>query len=250
MAEILAQDTEEVGEKHLTIYQILASDNLVNDLDEEELAEIGVNVVQNYDIDKNSRSEWEKRTETAMKLALQVVEAKSFPWPDASNVKFPLITIAALQYHARAYPTLIPTSNIVKCKINAKDLDGELAKRARRVEQHMSYQLLEEDETWEDQTDLVLITQPIIGCAFKKTYFDPIKKHNVSENILAKDLVVTYFTKSFETSSRISHVIYLSKNDVYERVARGIYRDVSLDTVGGMSTDSLQQAQDKAQGVL
>ena len=109
MAEILAQDTEEVGEKHLTIYQILASDNLVNDLDEEELAEIGVNVVQNYDIDKNSRSEWEKRTETAMKLALQVVEAKSFPWPDASSVKFPLITIAALQYHAAAsqHPTLL-----------------------------------------------------------------------------------------------------------------------------------------------
>ena len=105
-------------EKKLSIYQILASDNLVNDLDDEELEEIGIKVVKDYDLDKTSRLDWEQRTEESMKLALQVAEAKSFPWPNASNVKFPLITIAALQYHARAYPTLIPTSSIVKCKIN------------------------------------------------------------------------------------------------------------------------------------
>lgn len=236
-------------EKKLSIYQILASDNLVNDLDDEELEEIGIKVVKDYDLDKTSRLDWEQRTEESMKLALQVAEAKSFPWPNASNVKFPLITIAALQYHARAYPTLIPTSSIVKCKINTEDKDGELAKRASRVEKHMSFQLLEEDEEWEDQTDRVLITQPIIGCAFKKTYFDPIKGHNVSENILAKDLVVTYFTKSFETSSRISHVLYMTSNDIYERVARGIYRDVDLGSNRYRSTDTLQHAQDKAQGL-
>ena len=244
MDETAAPDTD-----NLTIYQILAADNLTDLLDEDRLKEIGSTVVSNFEMDKNSRVEWEQRTEESMKLALQVAENKTFPWPNASNIKFPLITIAALQYHARAYPTLIPTSSIVKCKINAVDTDGELAKRAKRIEDHMSYQLLEEDEDWEDQMDRVLITQPIIGCAFKKTYYDPVKGHNVSENILAKDLVVPYFTKSFETASRISHVIHLSSNSVYERVARGIYRDVKLDNNSYNSSDSLQIAQDRAQGM-
>ena len=67
----------------------------------------------------------------------------------------------------RAYPSLLPGSDIVKCKVFAKDPDGELQRTADRIEAHMSYQLLEEDEAWEDNMDRVLITQPIIGCAFK-----------------------------------------------------------------------------------
>lgn len=249
MAETQSQATSEEAEKLLTIYQILAADNLTSVLDDEELDEIGQQVVTDFDLDKASRSDWEARTEESMKLALQVAENKTFPWPNASNIKFPLITIAALQYHARAYPTLIPSSNVVKCKINAVDLDGQLAVRAKRIESHMSYQLLEEDEDWEDQMDRVLITQPIIGCAFKKTYYDSLKGHNVSENILAKDLVVPYFTKSFDTASRISHVIYLKPNDVYERVAAGIYRECELSDNSYHTSDKLQQAQDKAQGM-
>ena len=91
----------------------------------------------------------------------------------------------------------------------------------------MSYQLLEEDEDWESEMDKVLITQPIIGCAFKKTYFDPVKNHNISENVLAKDLVVNYWTKSLETASRVTHILQMTKNEVYERVARGLWLDVS-----------------------
>lgn len=250
MVDATQQDTdEERDESHLTIYEILAHDNLAGVLDEEELNEIGRDVVHEFELDKKSRVEWEQRTEESMKLALQVAENKNFPWQGASNVKFPLITIAALQYHARAYPTLISSTNLVKCKINATDLDGKLAERAKRVENHMSYQILEQDEDWEDQTDKVLITQPIIGCAFKKTYYDGICGYNKSENILAKDLVVTYYTKSLETAPRISHVIYLSSNDVYERVARGIFRDVKLGEPRQANVDTLQAAQDKVQGI-
>ena len=108
---------------------------------------------------------------------------------------------------------------------------------------------MEEDEDWEDQQDRVLITQPIVGCAFKKTYYNPIRGHNVSENILAKDLVVDYYTKSLDTASRISHVLYLTNNDVYERVARGLYLDVDIHQNYTPPQDSLQIAQDKAQGI-
>ena len=228
----------------LKLHEILASDNLADKLSQEDLDTLGREVVRSFEDDKRSRYDWEKRVEDSMKLALQVAEEKSFPWANASNVKFPLITIAALQYHARAYPALISGTQVVKCRTVGDDKDGQDRNRARRVERHMSYQVLEEDENWEDQMDKVLITQPIIGCAFKKTYYDPIKKHNVSENVLAKVLVVSYFTKSLELAPRISHVLYLSKNDIYSRVINGSYRDIELDNTKILQKDSLQLAQD------
>ena len=236
------------------INELVYEPNIANLLSKEDLETIGVQVVRDFDNDLLSRSSWEKRTEASLKLALQVAENKNFPWANASNVKFPLITIAALQYHARSYPVLIDSDLPVKCRVVGEDKDGLRALRASRVEQHMSYQLLEEDEDWESEMDKVLITQPIIGCAFKKSYFDPIRKHNISENVLAKDLVVNYWTKSLETASRVTHILQMTKNEIYERTARGLWlEDVSEGRPQQYSSvamgNGLQTLQDKAQGL-
>ena len=235
------------------INDLMYEANIADKLCKEDLTAIGVQAVRDFDNDLLSRSSWEKRTEASLKLALQVAETKNFPWANASNVKFPLITIAALQYHARSYPVLIDSDLPVKCRVVGDDKDGLRALRSTRVEQHMSYQLLEEDEDWESEMDKVLITQPIIGCAFKKTYYDPIRKHNISENVLAKDLVVNYWTKSLETASRITHVLQMSRNEIYERVARGLWLDVSDGRPQQMSSlamgNGLQNLQDRAQGM-
>jgi chaperonin GroES len=237
----------------LSIEDLAYATNIATLLGEEDLKTIGMHVVRDFDADLMSRSSWEKRTEASLKLALQVADNKNFPWPNASNVKFPLITIAALQYHARSYPVLIDSNLPVKCRVVGDDKDGLRALRSTRVEQHMSYQILEEDEDWESEMDKVLITQPIVGCAFKKTYFDPILKHNVSENVLAKDFVVNYWTKSLETANRVTHVLQMSKNEIYERVARGLWLDVSEGRPQQSSSaamgNGLQIAQDKAQGI-
>ena len=236
------------------INELVYEPNIANLLSKDDLETIGMQVVKDFDNDLLSRSSWEKRTETSLKLALQVVENKNFPWANASNVKFPLITIAALQYHARSYPVLIDNDLPIKCRVVGEDKDGLRTLRATRVEQHMSYQLLEEDEDWESEMDKVLITQPIIGCAFKKTYYDPIRKHNISENVLAKDLVVNYWTKSLETANRVTHVLQMSKNEIYERTARGLWLEgVSEGRQQQYSSiamgNGLQSLQDKAQGM-
>jgi chaperonin GroES len=236
------------------INELVYEPNIANLLSKDDLETIGMQVVRDFDNDLMSRSSWEKRTEASLKLALQVTENKNFPWANASNVKFPLITIAALQYHARSYPVLIDNDLPVKCRVVGEDKDGLRALRASRVEQHMSYQLLEEDEDWESEMDKVLITQPIIGCAFKKSYYDPIRKHNISENVLAKDLVVNYWTKSLETASRVTHILQMSKNEIYERTARGLWlegvsegRNQQYSSVA--MGNGLQTLQDKAQGL-
>jgi len=228
--------------------KIVSSPNIAEMLDEADLNTISYNVYKGFQADLESRSAWEKRTEDAMKLALQVAEAKSFPWPGASNVKFPLITIAALQFHARSYPVLINGETPVQCRVIGDDPTGAKDARAHRVAQFMSYQILEQDTTWESEMDRVLISQPIVGCAFKKSYFDPILKYNVSEHILAKDFVVNYWTKHLDTSPRITQIQYLSKNDIYERVARGLWCEMK-EGRPAVPQSNMTLAQNKAQGM-
>lgn len=233
----------------LTSRQLITSKNIATLLTEDELSYIGREVVEDYLEDLDSRSEWEEKMSTALELAMQVQDDKTFPWPGASNVKFPLITIAALQYHSRAYPGLIQGTEVVKARILGDDPDGLKAAKGKRISEHMSYQILEEDENWEEQMDKVLIAQSIVGCAFKKSYFDATKGHNVSESVSAKDLVVPYYTKDLHSASRITHKLLLTQNDLVSRVNTGIYLDVAIKApTNPISNNPLNKVTDNVYG--
>jgi chaperonin GroES len=152
-------------------------------------------------------------------------------WCGNSNIRWPGLTIASLQFNARAYPALVPGHDLVKCYVLGPDPAGEEQARAMRIARHMSYQLLEKDAQWEEDFDRLLIMLPIIGVLFKKTYFDPLKETCRSELVTPFDLVVPYFAKTLEDAARITHVIEMLQNGVEERIRGGIYRDVELPPV-------------------
>ena len=112
-------------QKHLQFDTIVESSNLTEHMDLDDCKVIGEMIRQNYDNDKQSRYEWEQRYADSEKLVMQLAEEKSFPWPGSSNVRFPLLTIAALQYHARAYPALVRGSTPVSCRVIGDDPTGE-----------------------------------------------------------------------------------------------------------------------------
>lgn len=219
-------------------------------MDAGELSSLGMKLSDEIQLDLTSRLDWEDRNDKANKLALQVVEKKTFPWPGASNVKFPLITIAAMQYHSRAYPALVSNNDVVKCKVYGSDPTNELHKQAQRISTHMTYQVMEEDEGWEENTDRTLLVQAIAGVAIKKSYFDSIKGHNVSELVLPNDFIVNYYTKSIADSPRITQRIFLSSNDLYERQARGLFitPDVEVPPTQ-VGTNLLNSGMQQQQGV-
>jgi chaperonin GroES len=175
--------------------------NLAEKLDKEELAKIGMDAKKGFELDLESREEWERSIDEWTKLAKQVSEEKTFPWPKAANVKYPLLSTAAMQFAARAYPSLIPSDGrVVKGRVVGKDMDGTKTKVAEAVSIYMSYQLMEEMDGWEEDMDKLLIMLPIVGTVFKKTYWDSVSKKNCSHLVLPKNLVVDYWTKSLCTA--------------------------------------------------
>lgn len=223
------QGTDQKYQKKLNIEKIIASTNVAELVDDKDLHKIGTNVAEGYENDLRSREPWEKDLENWTKLALQISDQKTYPWTGAANIKFPLLATAAMQFAARAYPTLVPSNGkIVKCQVVGADPTGEKEQRADRISKHMSYQLLDQMEDWEEDMDKLLLALPIAGTCFKKTYWDSSKQRNCSKLVLPKFLIVNYSTRSLEEAERITEVIYLTKRQVKERINRRVFLDVKL----------------------
>ena len=219
MAEAESQDIE--LEKH--------NENLAESLDEDLLLKIGEFCKQGFENDLQSRKSWEDCLEDWIKLANQTREEKSFPWQDSSNVKYPLLTTAAMQFAARAYPSLVPSNGkLVKSVVIGKDPTGEKYEKGQRVGDYMSYQILYEMEGWEEDMDKMLMQLPVVGTMFKKTWYNKNKDLICSKLILPKQVVVNYWTTSLDNSERISEIVYMSPRVYKEHVNQGIFKDVDL----------------------
>lgn len=205
----------------------IKASNLTDRFTESDLVKIGNWVSDGYKQDKQSRQKWETRCEAGMDLAMQIQKEKNFPWPGSSNVAFPLVTIAIMQFHSRAYPALISGPDIVKYEVTGSDPHGDEKGRAERVGMHMSWQLMKQDMTWQTQHNRLLINLATVGTTFKKSYYSGI---NHSDMVSAKDLVMDYYAKSVEDCPRKTHIIPLFRNDIYSRVKRGIFKDILEDT--------------------
>ncbi len=211
--------------------------NIAPLLDKDVVNKIGQEVVRGYDIDKNSRADWEKMMQTAMDLAMQVTKEKSWPWPKAANVKYPLITTAAIQFSARAYPAIVRGAEVVKGQVIGPDPQGAKKQRAERIGHHMSYQVLEEITDWDEEEDKLLLQMAIVGCAFRKTYFDVMLGRPCSDLVAAKDLVFNHAVP-WQKQRRITHCIPLYRNEVIERQRGGIFEyDLTLGMPQGEDND-------------
>ena len=222
-----------------TLQKYMTSQNIAIYLDDEDLDQIARDVRREYDIDDNSRRPWLEKMKEALKLAMLIGEKKNFPYENASNVKYPMIASASIQFASRCYPTIVKGADVVKGKVVGKP-NSEKTARAKRVSSFMSYQCLEEMEEWEDQLDTALTVLPILGCVFKKTYFNPVLGRNVSEYRSPENVVINYFAKSVETAPRISDTIELYPNEIRELQLSGVFRDIEF----GDATKTIREEQD------
>ena len=81
-------------------------------------------VKSDFDIDDNSRSDWKDKVPQVAGLRAPDRPAEDLPTgPNASNIIYPLMTTAAIQFAARAYPAIIRDRNVVKGTVIGND-DG------------------------------------------------------------------------------------------------------------------------------
>ena len=245
--------SDAVQKTKLTIAEMKSMPNIAAKLSPEELTSYGVDAVAGYDADLQTRTDWAARNAKAIKLALQFAEKKSFPWTGASNVKFPLVTIAALQFLARI-STLTGGRELAKLEAWGADPEGKKAQRATRIGTHMSYQLLDQNPNWLDDDEQAKFSAALLGCAIKKTYHDSVETINRSEYVPIMDFVVDYFCKDLTKAQRATHFQKMFPNQIEENTRLGLFLPMQDEaappiTPSQSSTNQLQAAADEVSGL-
>lgn len=202
----------------------LLGQNLAEGMDEDKLAEIGAECKKGFENDLISREQWETDLKDWTKLAMQIRDEKTFPWTDCSNVQYPILSTAAMQFAARAYPALVPSDGkVVKSIIFGKDPTDEKTAMAERVSIYMSWQIMHDMDCWEEDMDKLLIMLPIAGTVFKKTFWHRGQEKVVSQLVLPANLVVDNWTRSLKEAERISEIITMTPRVLEERIRKKVF---------------------------
>ena len=239
---------EAVTQRPPNVQQLMSwaeSSNVAPDLTDDALDKLGQRCVDQYKVDEDSRSEWVDGANKAMDLVGAQREGKNFPFENASNVKYPLLHSAVVQFASRAYPSIVQGPDIVKVRVEGKDPDNTKADRANRVGSYMSYQLLKKTNSWDEDTDKLMHQLPLVGCAFRKIYWQSANNGPSLELVPATDLVVNNSAPSLELAPQVTHKKRLYPHEIKERIRQKLF--LEIDISGTPSTDpgsSSKPAQD------
>lgn len=203
------------------VARVTKSANLAADMAEAELRPIARQVTEDYSLDFNSTADWRAAMDRGIKLAKLVKDEKTYPFKRAANIKYPLVTSAAAQFNARAYPAIVPADKVVVAQTFGKDPQGVKAARGERVAAHMSWQLLSQMPEWEEDTDKLLMQLPIVGTMYRKVWYDPVAKRPRSRLLEPGAFVVNDKVKSLEDAPRCSEVIALYPAEIETRIRSG-----------------------------
>lgn len=225
----------------MLLQAIIAAPNVADVLDDVQLAEIGEDVCREHAIDWESMKDWRAKMERGIELASLVKSEKSYPFDKAANVKYPLITTAALQFNARAYPAIVPPGDMVKCQVFGQDPQGLKAARGDRVAAHMSWQIGTDIEEWEETTDQLLVVLPIVGTIVRKTWYDPAAGRPRVRMIDPGAFVINAKCSTISDAPRVGEVLSLFPSEIKERRQSGQFRDVDYVEVEGDDRDAAQE---------
>jgi len=222
--------------------------NLVDTLEEEQLANIANEVIDCFTSDRDSRQEWESMFERGFDLLGLKIQDSSEPFEGACTAVHPMLIESAVKFQSKAIQELFPPSGPVKAHILGKSTP-EREDQANRVQEFMNYQTTEQMPEYFDEFERMLFHLPLIGSAFKKVYYDATLKRPVSEFVPIDQFYVSYYASNLKKADRYTHVIYRSPVDLAKDIRSGIYNDVELPDATNPQPTSFSSKMDTILGL-
>ena len=237
---VMGGDAEDVPDTGFNV-------NLAENMGEDELTSIADDLINSFNSDDDSRTEWKKTYEDGLNLLGLKIEERTEPWDGACGVYHPLLSEAVVRFQSEAITETFPAAGPVKAQIIGKS-DKEKEKAAEQVRDDMNYRLTEEMTEYRPEHERLLWNLALAGSAFKKVYYDPAMGRQCAAFIPAEDLVVSYGSSDLNTCPRVTHIMRKTENEVKFLQVDGFYRNADLGDPGFLRTD-IQKKKDDTEGV-
>jgi hypothetical protein len=138
-----------------------------------------------------------------------------------------MLSEALVKFQAETMMETFPAKGPVRTQIIGKETPQK-KEAAVRVQDDMNYQLTDVMTEYRPEHERMLWGLGLSGNAFKKVYFDPSLNRQVSVFVPAEDVVVPYGASDLQSSSRVTHVMRKTPNELRKLMVAGFYRDVEL----------------------
>src|SRR5215467_13738776 len=210
--------------------------NLADDIDKMQLATIANDLLEQIEADDRSRQGYLDQVARGMDvLGLKLEQPKSSNDGEStsgvngiSQVTNPLLLEALLKGWANARAELLPAEGPVKIAIEG-DETAQQDELAEALERDMNFYLTETaSEYVPEMSHMILWGTYFKGSGFKKVYFCPMRRRPVSEQVDAKDLIVSDTTKDLKSCGRITLQVKMRPSVMKRMKKLGAYRDVDL----------------------
>jgi hypothetical protein len=226
--EITLEPGKEVSEKF--------NRNLAEDMDASELQGLASELMEYVDADINSRKDWTETYVKGLEVLGMKYEERTEPWNGACGVFSTVLTEAAIRFQSETITETFPAAGPVKTEIIGA-IDRLKEEAANRVREDMNYRLTEEMPEYRPEHERMLFNLGLAGSAFKKVYYDPGLRRQVSLFVPAEDVIIPYGSSGARTAERVTHLMRKTKNDVKKLQVSGFYRDVDLGEPVQIHTD-------------
>ena len=222
--------------------------NLAEMMTDEDIDSVSKELMDGFDKDKESRSEYDEIAEDGVNLLGLQYEEGAGAFPGASGVTHPVLAQAVVKFQAKAYKELFPTEGPVRTRIMGVNTQPKM-EQANRVRQFLNWQTQMQMPEYGPELDKMLFHVALYGTAFKKTYWNPTLQRPVTEFIKAQDFFVDYYASDLETAERYTHKYLLSKNEIKKMQLAGIFKDEEVDPDYNIEQTAAQEVEDEVVGV-
>ena len=233
------------SEEELSPEEAGHAENLVEFMDNGDIAVLVGELQSQFDADRRSRSDWERAYVKGLEFLGTRFEDRTQPWEGACGVYHPILSEAAMRFQANAIMEIFPAGGPVMTEIVGK-LTPEKAAQASRVEDDMNYIVTEVMTEYRAETERLLFNLALAGCAVRKVYFDPVMKRPAALFIPAEDFVVSYGASDLTSCTRYTQVLRLPKNEIRKLQVAGLYADIDLPDASPERSD-LEDAKDRTE---
>jgi len=199
--------------------------NLAEYLGDDELSDIAERVIEGFEADKDSRSEWDETLTRGLDLLGLKFEETGTAFDGSCAATHPLIIESAVKFQSKASQEILPANGPVRTQIIG-DPDSRIVQQSNRVRRFMNYELTEMMPEYFDEMERMLFHLPIVGSAIVKMYYDGGLERPTAEHIPIDQFYVNYSATDLRRADRYTHIIYKSPVDIRRDIAAGMYRDV------------------------
>ena len=199
--------------------------NLAEYLGDDELSDIAERVIEGFEADRDSRSEWDETLTRGLDLLGLKFEETGTAFDGSCAATHPLIIESAVKFQSKASQEILPANGPVRTQIIG-DPDSQIVQQSNRVRRFMNYELTEMMPEYFDEMERMLFHLPIVGSAIVKMYYDGGLERPTAEHVPIDQFYVNYSATDLRRADRYTHIIYKSPVDIRRDMAAGMYRDV------------------------